>query len=628
MRTITSFVLAIPLLALGALAALAQDYTLAAPDDAHIRQTIEVEWTAPQDTGGLIEIRPLGENARRAAYAYVRNNPQQIVVPEAPGDYVIVYVFENEVQASRPLSLFVPDASVEGPASAGAGETISVSWTGPVSNGDLLTFAEPDGAPIRGTSYDYVGDLEGAPTTLRAPADAGRYDIVYVSGSTVLARAPIDVGGIEATLSAPTEIHAGGAVRVTWVGPENDQDTITFAARDGEPLRGASYYYVQSASEDSAILTASETVGPVDIIYVSNGRVIGRTPIEVVEARIDMTAPDEVIAYTQFEVHWQGAGNQGDLVQMMQQDAVVAAFSYIDPNEPVVVIGAPETPGAYDLVYFTREGGEMARRAITVTPPPVEPGQLLVEQVRAILGPNDAVGVILDASGSMLQRISDERRIAIARETLTGLVTGTIPAGTGFALRVFGHREADSCRTDLEIPLGPLDPATANSVISGVNAMNLAKTPLGRSIELAAGDLDGVIGERVLIVLTDGEETCDGDAAAAIQGLRDLGWDIRVNIVGFAIDDEGLEGTFQSWAALGGGAYFSAGDRAELTDALTRAVTGPFSVVDGESGDVIAGGRPGEILTLPAGDYVIRWGAGEETPVTIASTDLTRVTLD
>ena len=59
-------------------------------------------------------------------------------------------------------------------------------------------------------------------------------------------------------------------------------------------------------------------------------------------------------------------------------------------------------------------------------------------------GPDDAVEIILDASGSMLQRQNGERRIEIARRTLARLVADTIPAGTGFALRVFGNREADA----------------------------------------------------------------------------------------------------------------------------------------------------------------------------------------
>ncbi|OLF81218.1 hypothetical protein AWH62_00640 [Maricaulis sp. W15] len=607
----------------------AQNWQISAPTEAHIRQSIEVEWSAPEARGDILEVRPADGEGRRLSYAYTHNNPQVIMAPEAPGEYVLVYVSGGEVRASLPLTVTLPGASITAPAAVSAGETFSLDWTGPVSRSDNLTFAARDGSPIRGTGYAYVGNLDGGPASLRAPADAGSYDIVYVSGSTVLARSPIEVGGIEAVLTAPSEVFQGGPVRVSWVGPENSQDRITFAARDGEPLGGASYYYVGNAgADDAAILTASETLGAYDIVYVSSGRVIGRTSIDVVAAHIAIDAPAEVAAYTQFPVTWAGTGNQGDLIEMHASDGSRATFSYIDPNSDSVTLGAPETPGDYTLIYLTRAGREMARQAITVLPPSAEPGQLLVEQTRAALGPDDAVGVILDASGSMLQRVGEERRIAIARETLTSLVNDTIPAGTGFALRVFGHREADSCRTDLEMPLGPLDPAAATGVIRGVNAMNLARTPLGRSIEMTASDLANVAGTRILIVLTDGEETCDGDAAASIQGLRDRGWDIRVNIVGFAIDDTDLEAVFRAWAASGGGGYFSAADGTQLAAALTQAVTGAFELADPATGEVITTGRPGEILTIPAGAYTIRWGNDAEQSIDITAGDITRITLE
>lgn len=62
-----------------------QDYALDAPERAHIRQTIEVGWTAPHETGGLLEIRAEHETPSRANYAYTHKNPQSILAPEAPG---------------------------------------------------------------------------------------------------------------------------------------------------------------------------------------------------------------------------------------------------------------------------------------------------------------------------------------------------------------------------------------------------------------------------------------------------------------------------------------------------------------------------------------------------------------
>lgn len=60
--------------------------------------------------------------------------------------------------------------------------------------------------------------------------------------------------------------------------------------------------------------------------------------------------------------------------------------------------------------------------------------------------------------------------------------------------------------------------------------MNLAKTPIARSLELVVQDLATVSGERIVVLITDGEETCDGDPAAVIEALQTSGIDARVNI--------------------------------------------------------------------------------------------------
>ena len=605
--------------------AAAQDYSVDAPAQAHIRQSIEVSWTAPQETGGMLEIRPLEEGARRAAYAYVRGNPQAIEVPEAPGDYTLVYVYEGEAQASTSLTVVMAQATVSAPDSAGAGETLQVSWTGPASRSDAVTWAERDGDYIRGSHYGYVqGQVEGS-RGLRAPGEAGAYDIIYQSGSTILARHPVTVGSISATVEAPATIHAGGSIEVSFEGPNNSGDFIGFADRDGDSRNGiGTYRYVGNIADGQATLRVGETLGDFDVVYVSNNRVIGRSPIEIVEASVDISGPGEVWAGFLFNAAWEGAGNGGDMILIADADGNEFDYSYIDPLSPEVELVAPVDVGEYTLVYRTRGGEIMDTEPLTVVPAPNPPGQLIVTQGRAALGSGDAVEVILDASGSMLQRLGGERRIEIAKATLTDLVTDTIPEGTGFALRVFGHREADSCRTDLEIELGPLNPGAVTSAISGINAMNLARTPIGASIAHVRSDLANVDGQRVLVVLTDGEETCDGDAASEIEALRALGWDVRVNIVGFAIDDADLQQTFESWATAGGGEYFNATSADDLGEAMTRAVATRFDVID-ENGEVVASGLTGgDPITLATGDYRVVSPAGE-IAVTIISDEVTAV---
>ena len=213
-----------------------------------------------------------------------------------------------------------------------------------------------------------------------------------------------------------------------------------------------------------------------------------------------------------------------------------------------------------------------------------------------------AVELILDASGSMLKRIDGKRRIVVAKEVLTEAISKHIPAGTPVALRVFGHREADSCRTDLEIPLGPLEPETAASKIAGINAMNLARTPIADSLAAVENDLKGAKTGTIVLV-TDGEETCDGDPGAAIEALRARGFEVSLNIVGFAIDDAELAAQFGTWAELGGGRYFSANNADDLSAAIEKALRISYTVYDRGGNEVASGVVGGEPVELQRGNY-------------------------
>jgi len=216
-----------------------------------------------------------------------------------------------------------------------------------------------------------------------------------------------------------------------------------------------------------------------------------------------------------------------------------------------------------------------------------------------------AVLFILDASGSMLQRMDGTRRIEIARQVLTEAVTKHLQPGTPVALRVFGHREPNACRSDLEIPLQPLDPAKAGATIGRVEARNLARTPIGDSLAKAESDLAKASGPKTIVLLTDGEETCDGEPEKVIRGLAEKGFDMQLNIVGFALNDEALESQFEAWAELGGGRYFAANDAAGLSDALEEALRVPFVVYDRAGAEVAAGVVDGEQVELPAGVYTV-----------------------
>ncbi|MEO1639710.1 MAG: hypothetical protein AAFU41_10745 [Pseudomonadota bacterium] len=271
---------------------------------------------------------------------------------------------------------------------------------------------------------------------------------------------------------------------------------------------------------------------------------------------------------------------------------------------------------------------ELASLRVTLT-------EAEVEQASAEVAGPPSLAVILDASGSMLRRLDGERRIAIAQSALVDVVENTVPDGTNVSFRAFGLAP-DACDTRNLSPLAPVDRGALRAAINGVQAINLAKTPIAASIRAAAeDDLAEATGPRAIILLTDGEETCDGDVAGTLADLQEQGIDITLSIVGFAIDDAALKADFDSWAALGNGAYFDASNKGGLQSALGDALeeVAPDPVpTEAEIVSLDEGGADpitlamDAVVELPAGRYRVMLDTGAALEVALVEGDALELT--
>jgi len=255
-------------------------------------------------------------------------------------------------------------------------------------------------------------------------------------------------------------------------------------------------------------------------------------------------------------------------------------------------------PVSYTLVYQTF--------ADELPPPP--PGRIGVVapevggQRPAVLGKDAVVELVVDTSGSMLKRLGGARRIDIAKRVLTALVRDDLPAGTPVALRTF--RPNRSCDTLLVTPLGPLDPAALAVTIDGLEVPRKAQTPLARAIAAVADDLGNATGPRIVVVVSDGKESCKGDPTAEVRRLRARGVDVTLNVVGLALDKASRRG-IAHLAELGGGSYFDATDAETLGVGLRAAVSAPYEVRDAAGTTVARGSVSGEAIEVPPGSYSV-----------------------
>jgi hypothetical protein len=230
--------------------------------------------------------------------------------------------------------------------------------------------------------------------------------------------------------------------------------------------------------------------------------------------------------------------------------------------------------------------------------------------------PTKNLEIILDLSGSMKSALGKSTRIATARRVLHDVIT-KIPADFHVGLRAYGHRygsrQAQTC-TDSELVVA-IQPLNRDRLLAMVDAKQpRGETPLVYSVLQAAGDLKAAGGGSVILI-TDGEESCHGDAAAAARELKASGAAINLQILGFTLGGQQVERELTRFAEGTGGRYFGAQDGEQLGTALLMAAVDKMSfvVLDGASHEVGHGDTDGAPLDLAPGEYtlVVRASTGE-----------------
>ncbi|MCK4393449.1 VWA domain-containing protein, partial [Candidatus Bipolaricaulota bacterium] len=205
--------------------------------------------------------------------------------------------------------------------------------------------------------------------------------------------------------------------------------------------------------------------------------------------------------------------------------------------------------------------------------------------------------IILDSSSSMEDAFEDSTKIRVAKEVLTELVD-IIPDDALVGLRIFGM-----CKLSrLLLPMGPLERNTLRTQIQAIETGG--PTPIAYALEQARKDFADIPDAKLILLVSDGQETCRGDPVAAARELITAGYELKIHVVGFAVEGgQGAREQLMAIAEASGGIYFDAESREELRSALRLSVQIHYQVYDQEGIQVFSGvlGEPGP--RLPAGVY-------------------------
>lgn len=190
-----------------------------------------------------------------------------------------------------------------------------------------------------------------------------------------------------------------------------------------------------------------------------------------------------------------------------------------------------------------------------------------------------SVILVLDASGSMNARLPDSVTRIDAAKAAVADVVGKVAPGTRLALRVYGHQsptQRKDCKdTALVVGFNTAghNRATIVDATRGLRAQGY--TPINHALTLAAGDLgQEEAAERIVVLVSDGKETCEGDPCVTARALAAADARLVVHTIGFGVDAAARR-QLQCIAAMARGTYSDAGTSRELAAALGEATSKP-----------------------------------------------------
>ncbi len=245
------------------------------------------------------------------------------------------------------------------------------------------------------------------------------------------------------------------------------------------------------------------------------------------------------------------------------------------------------------------------------------------------------VEIILDASGSMNNKLrTGETRLALSKRAVEEFIRVSDPSAM-IALRTYGSQSAkekhDCADTKLLTGFGAKYPHREKFALQTNGLKALGHAPLTSVLSEAAKDFPADFrGDMVIVLVSDGRETCKGDPCVLAQGLAREKGKLVIHTIAFNADALARQ-QLECIAKATGGKYILADDAVHLARALTVAAStsrglivrkfgdGVLSmegadlpghaVVNAETGEklgVLSHGQPS--LKLPAGIYNVGVG--------------------
>ncbi|KIO62366.1 vWA domain-containing protein [Caldibacillus thermoamylovorans] len=184
---------------------------------------------------------------------------------------------------------------------------------------------------------------------------------------------------------------------------------------------------------------------------------------------------------------------------------------------------------------------------------------------------------IIDASGSMAQKINGKEKMASAKDSILNFVN-KLPKDAKVGIRVYGHKgtgsDADkalSCSSsELVYPISNYNEGEFQAALNKFSPSGW--TPIGLAMREAKNDLssfDGANNTNIVYLVSDGIDTCDDQPIEAAKELYSSNISPIINVIGFDVDSKG-QNQLREIASATEGIYDTVTNEGELQEELEK----------------------------------------------------------
>ncbi len=338
---------------------------IVAPEAAVAGSTIEVGWTGPDNANDFIGIGRVDADGsgQWENYTLTREGaPLDLLMPVEPGEYVIRYFLrqDNVPIAERAITITEVTANLTAPASAVAGSSVEVGWTGPGEDNDFIGVGRVDAdGSARWENYTLI--REGNPLDVVMPVEPGEYVIQYFlrQDNTPIASTAITLSPVTADLTAPQTAAVGASVEVGWVGPGYDNDFIGVGrvGADGS-ARYDNYTLIREGNPLEVVMPVEPGEYVIQYFLRQDNTPVGEAMITLTGVTAELAAPASGPAGGEVEVTWTGPGYDNDFIGIgrVGEDGSgrYERYTLIREGSPLT-LRLPDAPGDYEIQYFLRQ---------------------------------------------------------------------------------------------------------------------------------------------------------------------------------------------------------------------------------------------------------------------------------